>query len=432
MATFATSTPSPPPTIRTPPTPKHGWSDNWEPYSPRKSARISSRRAANRTPSPQPPSHRTPPRTTRKSVAPSTSATIMSPTATPQKKRQPAQDSVRRASGFLTAESASQAASSLGIDKMEHQTATAAASTTSASITRRSGMLPTPAKTPKKAPTEKQTAHIRAVARNLFHGDEEALASPKRKRVAKKYSGNSLESFTAEEVEEPIQIFTDSQDRIPEADASVDNPFYGDSVTVERQPPRRRSKRKVAIPGEAAQAVDEALQREDGMVYVFRGKKIFRKFADPADDEEGEGSSSEAHIRRPLTRSSIKPRLLFAVAPKAPATGSTLEDEEAVTDIEDHHAEEEEVEGEVPQTPAEVQDECPSTPQAPKFGPAATPPDTRRTTRSGMKSEEATPIKRKGRQTPFDDWPRVKSRHESTSAKRAGDTLTSTAKRSRT
>ncbi|GKT44183.1 uncharacterized protein ColSpa_04364 [Colletotrichum spaethianum] len=428
MATiFAASTPSPPPTIRTPPTPKHGWSDNWEHYSPRKSARISSRRAANRTPSPQPPSHRTPPRSTRKSVAPSVAAAIMSPASTPQKKRQPAQDSVRRAAGFLSAASSSHAASSLGSDRMDHQS-------TNASVTRRSGMLPTPAKTPKKAPSEKQTAQIKSVARNLFPTEEEALATPKKKRTPKKYSGNSLESFTATEVEQQIEIFTDSQDRVPEADKSVDNPFYGDSAAVDHEPPRRRSKRKVAVPGEAAQAVDEALQREDGMVYVFRGKKIFRKFAEPEDEEEDdESSSSESRIRKPLTRSAIKPRLLFPVAPKAPATGSTLEEEEAVTDIEDHHLEEHEEEEETPETPAETQDDCPSTPQAPKFGRAvATPPDTRRTTRSGLKSEEATPIKRKGRQSPFDDWPRVKSRHEGSSTKRTGDDLVaSTPKRAR-
>ncbi|OHF00253.1 hypothetical protein CORC01_04442 [Colletotrichum orchidophilum] len=428
MATvFAASTPSPPPTIHTPPTPKHGWSDNWEPYSPRKSARISSRRAANRTPSPQPPTHRTPPRSTRKPIAPSAAAAIVSPAATPQKKRQPAQDSVRRSSGFLTSESSSHAASSLGIDKMDRQSSHTAS-------TRRTGMLPTPAKTPKKVPSEKQTAQIKSVARNLFANDDEAAAVPKRKRTPKKYSGNSLESFTATEVEEKIEIFTDSQDRVPVPDSSVDNPFYGDSVAVDREPPRRRSKRKVAIPGEAAQGVDDALQREDGMVYVFRGKKIFRKFAEPEDEDDEEGSSSESRLRRPLTRSAMKPRLLFPVAPKAPATGTTLEEEEAITDIEDHHLEEDpEVEA-TPGTPVEVEEEAPSTPKAPKFGQTvATPPDTRRTTRSGLKKEEATPIKRKSRQSPFDDWPRVKSRQGSTVTKRAGDELEASApKRART
>ncbi|KAI3536107.1 hypothetical protein CSPX01_11010 [Colletotrichum filicis] len=428
MATaFAASTPSPPPSIRTPPTPRHGWSDNWEPYSPRKSARISSRRAANRTPSPQPPTHRTPPRSTRKSIAPSAATAIMSPAATPQKKRQPAQDSVRRASGFLVADSSSHAASSLGIDKMDRQSNHTAS-------TRRNGMLPTPAKTPKKAPTEKQTAHIKSVARNLFANDDEALVTPKKKRTPKKYSGNSLESFTATEVEEKIEIFTDSQDRVPVPDSSVDNPFYGDSVTVDREPPRRRSKRKVAIPGEAAQGVDDALQREDGMVYVFRGKKIFRKFAEPEDEDDEEGSSSESRLRRPLTRSAIKPRLLFPVAPKAPATGITLEEEEAVTDIEDHHLEDDEEVEEAPETPAEVEEEAPATPKAPKFGPTvATPPSTRRTTRSGLKAEEPSPIKRKTRASPFDDWPRVKSRHGSSVTKRAGDELEASAsKRTRT
>ncbi|KAK1989061.1 hypothetical protein LZ30DRAFT_765638 [Colletotrichum cereale] len=424
--TFAASTPSPPPTIRTPPTPKHGWSDNWEPYSPRKSARISSRRATNRTPSPQPPSHRTPPRSTRKSVAPSVAAAIMSPASTPQKKRQPAQDFVRRAPAFLSAASTSHAAALPRNDRMNRPS-------NDTSVTRRSGMLPTPAKTPKKAPSEKQAAQIKSVARNLFPTGEEALATPKRKRTPKKYSGNSLESFTATEVEQQIEIFTDSQERIPEPDKSIDNPFYGDSAAVDREPPRRRSKRKVAVPGEAAQAVDEALQREDGMVYVFRGKKIFRKFAEPEDEEdEEESSSNESRIRKPLTRSAIKPRLLFPVASKSPAIGSTLEEEEAVTDIEDHHLEEceedeeeeEEEEEQAPETPAETQNNCPPTPQAPKFGlTVATPPDTRRTTRSGLKTEEATPIKRKGRQSPFDDWPRVKSRHESSSSKRAGDDL---------
>ncbi|KAK7448682.1 hypothetical protein CaCOL14_012851 [Colletotrichum acutatum] len=429
MATaFAASTPSPPPSIRTPPTPRHGWSDNWEPYSPRKSARISSRRAANRTPSPQPPTHRTPPRSTRKPIAPSAAAAIMSPAPTPQKKRQPAQDSVRRASGFLTADSSSHAASSLGIDRMDRQSNHTAS-------TRRSGMLPTPAKTPKKAPTEKQTAHIKSVARNLFANDE-TMVTPKKKRTPKKYSGNSLESFTATEVEEKIEIFTDSQDRIPVPDSSVENPFYGDSVTVDREPPRRRSKRKVAIPGEAAQGVDDALQREDGMVYVFRGKKIFRKFAEPEDEDDEEGSSSESCLRRPLTRSAIKPRLLFPVAAKAYATGITLEEEEAITDIEDHHLEDDdndEVE-EAPETPAEIEEEAPATPKAPKFGQTvATPPSTRRTTRSGLKAEEASPIKRKTRASPFDDWPRVKSRHGSSATKRAGDELEASApKRTRT
>lgn len=76
-----------------------------------------------------------------------------------------------------------------------------------------------------------------------------------------------MESFTVEEEEDPISIFTDSQDRIPEKDISDANPFYGNSVA---EPSKRQSRRKVvSIPGEGIQSVDEASRREDGMVYVL-------------------------------------------------------------------------------------------------------------------------------------------------------------------
>jgi hypothetical protein len=133
-------------------------------------------------------------------------------------------------------------------------------------------MLPTPAKTPRKQPDEKLEAGVRAVARNLFAGEastSEAIASP-RKRKAKTYTGVSLESFRAEEVEEDISIFTDSRDRLPEVDDSADNPFYG-STTGNHQPSTRRSTRvkKVLIPGHGKIPVDEAVQRGDGIVYVL-------------------------------------------------------------------------------------------------------------------------------------------------------------------
>jgi hypothetical protein len=189
---------------------------------------------------------------------------MVSPMASPQKKRLSGMDSdtPRRSSGLLTVEGTAHAAAALGLDKMERGSA-------STSISRKTGMLPTPAKTPQKAPTEKNAANIRAFARNLFPAEEEIMPSQKKRR-AKKYTGISMESFTAEEVEDPIQIFTDSQERVPTVDDSEANPFYGRTTAPETEPTKRRSKRnKVAIPGEGAQTVDEALQREDGMVYVL-------------------------------------------------------------------------------------------------------------------------------------------------------------------
>lgn len=112
-----------------------------------------------------------------------------------------------------------------------------------------------------------------------------------------------------------------------------------------------------------------------------RGKRVFRKF-DVNDDEDDDAEGS----RTILTRSSIKPRRLFQTAEQV-----TPEDEEAVTDIEDHN-DMEESENETSEVPVAEKSGL-STPSAPRFGPA-TPPDTRRTTRFGPKAEESTHSKR--------------------------------------
>ena len=133
-----------------------------------------------------------------------------------------------------------------------------------------SGMLPTPAKTPsRKHPSAQNEANIAAIARNLFHADDDVMPDAKKKR-AKKYSGLTLDSFTAVDDEESISIFTDSHDRVPEVDGTTDNPFYGEGAAAPVEPIKRRSKRaKVTIPGEGRTTVEEASHREDGLVYVL-------------------------------------------------------------------------------------------------------------------------------------------------------------------
>ncbi|KAJ8105171.1 hypothetical protein ONZ43_g7531 [Nemania bipapillata] len=418
MASSVTiSTPSPPGSVRTPGTPKHGYSDSWEPFSPRKSARISARlQSTNRTPSPR--SSHQPTRSSTKSSTP-----FSTPATSPIKKRLPNMDSVRRASGTLTAKSAANAADSLGIDFKPQQKSQDPSTASLAS-----GMLPTPAKTPRKQPNAKTEAASRAIARNLFATTEDAMFSPKKK--AKKYTGLSLDSFRAEDVEEDIQIFTDSRDQFPEIDDSTENPFYGDHVAAE--PSKRRSKRKpIVVPGEGRQSIDDAVKRTDGVLVVFRGKKIFRKFSDSNDaDSSSQAENDEATEldvdtethHRPMTRSSIKPRLLFPPKPKGKqvATTTTLEDEEAVTDIEDnvlHGAEEDEIE--TPQTPIQVAKGKVETPSAPRFGPAS-PPSTGRTTRSTDKLRGGDKAKVP---SPFDGWRRSKSRAAPQGQKREGDFL---------
>lgn len=272
-------------------------------------------------------------------------------------------------------------------------------------------MLPTPSKTPSKPANEKTAAEISSFARNLFPSDDSAL-----RRKPKSYSGLGMDSFTAKREDEPIEIFTDTKDSIPEIDASDANPFYTGPSKQEPEISPRRSRRKVVIPGEGSQSLEEATQREDGMVYVFRGKKFWRKFADDTEEE----LDQEARLARPLTRSSVKPRLLFP--PKQPKQSELdLEDEEAATDVEDEVKER--MAGPIPQTPIKSRRETAKTPEAPRYAPVS-PPETRRSTRSTNKlSGEETPVKVPKRQPSlFDSWPRTKE-HKATSTKRAGDDL---------
>ena len=222
---------------------------------------------------------------------------MATPAETPQKKRQPPVpgEPARRVSGALTAESKVQAAAALGLNNSSSLDASGVATNNKLATGAAGTMLPTPAKTPRK-PSVKNEAEIRAVARNLFvpftltdddrdaveHEELEATASTdpaaifpdSKKRKPKKYTGLSLQSFTAVEVDEPIEIYTDSHERVPEIDASADNPFLGGANVVVHEPsvsePARRGRsKKVFIPGEGRQTVEEAVQREDGLVYVL-------------------------------------------------------------------------------------------------------------------------------------------------------------------
>jgi len=247
-------TPSPGPTseIHTPPAPAHGYDDPWMPYSPRKSARIS-QRASNRTPSPnrlpsrrqsdQRPSQGSPKPTKRHLIS-----SMATPALSPQKKRTPATESTRRVSGTLKMDDA------LVLEPPRGRPG----------VSTNGGMLITPAKTPQKAPTEQSKAKIQTIARNLFHNETEIMPSPKKTR-ARKFA---FDSFSADdEVDEPIQIYTDSHERIPEVDRSANNPFYVNPHLPPPQPTLRRSKRQtVTIPGEGKVPVEEAVGRRDGMV----------------------------------------------------------------------------------------------------------------------------------------------------------------------
>jgi hypothetical protein len=147
----------------------------------------------------------------------------------------------------------------------------------------------------------------------------------------------------------------------------------------------------------------------------------------------GLDAAVESRLHRPMTRSSIKPRLLFPesrVAAPVQHPSASFEDEEAETDIEEPIATKDEMDIEVDerQTPFDPADETPDTPVAPKYASAMqmTPPTTQRTTRHGTKSaDETTPMKalRGKNRSPFDGWRRTKKASEGPSGKRSGESL---------
>lgn len=129
----------------------------------------------------------------------------------------------------------------------------------------RNGMLPTPDKTP-KSHSAATAPVIGSIARNLFpvRVDNVDELMPKKGRN-RKYKG-----FTLDEAEEtPIQIYTDSHDRVPEADLSADNPFYGPATAQLSGKRIGNKRRKVMIPGEGEQSIEEVQRREDGLLYVL-------------------------------------------------------------------------------------------------------------------------------------------------------------------
>lgn len=254
-------------------------------------------------------------------------------------------------------------------------------------------MFPTPAKTPQKHDVSK-SANVSSIARNLFatarvNMVEEAMPSP---RKHKKYSGFSLGNV-GEDEQAPIPIFTDSKERIPEVDKSTENPFYTSEDQHVIQPAKKDIKRR-KVAAQETNGSDEltgGVNHKEGMFYVFRGKKVFRRFSEmeePASDDIDMNLESEmdatvpARLRGgPITRSSVKPRLLFPSAAQLAAKQNKIsqEDEEADTDIED-----------VTETsnPFYEEKKMDVTPRASKFTPLSPPTTAARVTRSKNVSDD--------------------------------------------
>lgn len=234
--------------IHTPPTPLHGAKyDDWEPYGPRRSARVSSQRQAS-----------------GRNLSGNSFSPPLSIHASPKKRDRKGVHILLQADSEEVIRD--NTVSDDGEDSMPNEkpglrtTATIPAST----------MLPTPAKTPRKRP-EKSAHALRATARVLFPARpetaDEAMPSPRKTRKYQPFSLDSSMSGTSTNGgDNGIEIFTDSKERVPEVDASEDNPFLV-SPNQSAQESNGRGKRRRAV--ERNQEIEEVVRRDDGMFYTL-------------------------------------------------------------------------------------------------------------------------------------------------------------------
>ena len=179
---------------------------------------------------------------------------------------------------------------------------------------------------------------------------DEVVPTPRKSRKTKNLF--TLESFAehADENVEAIQVYTDSKERVPTPGVEDENPFLTKKGKGRDKAAPQKPRKSVDAK---TQKMNDAVDRDEGMVYIFRGRKVYRKFHDgppskaseaEAEAEEADLSGDEIHLRRhigyearrPLTRSSIKPRVLFQaeIQQRNHENGIEEDDEEAITDIE--------------------------------------------------------------------------------------------------
>ena len=279
------TTPSSTLAVYTPPTPLHGAKyDDYRSKSSRKGTRISSTRTQRAIETPPPPNSLAsqhisvsldPKKPNTLRPAPHTYSPP-SPTHTSPRKKKSRGVLPSNGKDASAMDGAGLSAGATLLD-LSHNSDLNPASQES-SLNPAANMLPTPAKTPCKKPV--QPSAVQVAARVLFPSRpdtvEDAMPNP-RKRRNKRHVGFSLYSSMEDDgdagSENQIEIYTDSKDKVPELDPSEDNPFYDQYArTVGFTDPRKPSggkKRKAEHSIDANVEIEEAFNREEGMVYVL-------------------------------------------------------------------------------------------------------------------------------------------------------------------
>lgn len=270
--------------VHTPPTPLHGARyDSYQPYSNRKSTRQLAQREERVKQTPSPHSldsdfqkvlnSTSKPRSTRQRVG-LTFSPPSSPHNSPPKKLF-GDGTLKKHINSSATSNMAVPTKSASLDSFQESNHTLALDQ---SVTKSGAyMLPTPAKTPRKKPVPSNA--IVSAARVLFPAQPETVedAMPLIRRSGRKRShvgfalDNDMED-NEENVENRIQIFTDSKEKVPELDPSEDNPFYENPEHAEpsMQASKARSSRKRKTSGKVnADEESEAFNRGEGMVYVL-------------------------------------------------------------------------------------------------------------------------------------------------------------------
>lgn len=128
--------------------------------------------------------------------------------------------------------------------------------------------LPTPSKTPAaRGHSEQNGMQVAEIARTLFPNVNEGNVLTVKK--VRKARNNSISAdFKILSDDEPIEVFTDPENRLPKTDVSAENPFYGkDGIAASAVPLRRSARNQKAVAEK--QSVETKLKREDGLLYVL-------------------------------------------------------------------------------------------------------------------------------------------------------------------
>ncbi|ERF77107.1 hypothetical protein EPUS_08674 [Endocarpon pusillum Z07020] len=419
-----------------PPTPRHGPAhDDFEPRFPTRSSQRIASREAKTTPEPQSGSRALRSVTTPESKRSTAqqSRYNLSPPISPQKS--PKHNSAKRVQVLSPTSPSTRTRSHDALSSNPSFTSTSShqQSFLSSSTVMSDSMLPTPVKTPRK--NKKAASNVNLAARMLFQeqptAGDDIMPTPKKIRKSTRHNGLSLGSFATADGAgtDHVQIFTDSRDNVPELDRSEDNPFV--EHASEKAGPSAKlfsgtsKRRKLSIERKKDPQVEEAIKNDEGMVYVFRGKKVFKRFDDGSEEEETtvdpndlgllEHSSADADtlkLLKPMTRKSIRPTRLFQTEEQKRAREAEKAEEE-VTDIDEEPsvgAAESSASTQAPSTNKRQsrRTTATSSTETPK---EHTPNDTEHPKAEGTGDGESSVVgktKTTKRGSPFDSWKRVK------------------------